>query len=71
MKRRNRKLIKVFAILPHDMELSTQYCFTKSEAEAMVVNFYKGQAMVSEMEQFEDVIDRKQTQTARYGYGVR
>lgn len=71
MKKRERKMITVFAIIPNDYELSVQYYSTKEDAERDALNFYRGEASVSEMEQFEDVVDRKGIQTARYGYKVR
>jgi len=65
-----RKLVKTFAVIPVDSELSTQYCETLEEAEYLVNFIYNTYADIVEMEQFQDVIDRKALKTARDGYEI-
>lgn len=65
-----KKIVKTWAVIPNDFEYSVQYCDTKEQAEMMRDSFFKGEASISEMEQRQDVINRKNRKTAMRGYLV-
>jgi len=69
MSKDENKTVIVWAVMPHDMEYSVQYCDTKEQADAWALT-YKSGATVEQVEQLERVIERKGRYTARRGYGL-
>ena len=68
---RSKTIVKTWAVSPWDCEYSVQYCDSKEHAEMLAKSYEKiGGAMVSEMEQQQGVIDRKNKRTASRGYRI-
>jgi hypothetical protein len=66
-----KSIVKTWAVLPFDCEYSVQYCDSKEQAEMFAKSYEKiGGAMISEIEQSQDVIDRKNKRTATRGYRI-
>jgi len=67
MSKDKNKTAMVWAVMPHDVGHSVQYCDTKEQADAWAL-IYKSGAAVKQVEQLERVVERKGRDTARRGY---
>ena len=66
---KDNDLIKVWTVIPNDMELCTVHCSTKAQADSWV-GTYKSGAQVFEQEIPRYIVERKGLQIAKRGYGL-
>lgn len=69
--RRNKDddLIKVWTVIPNDMEKCTVYCSTKAQADSWA-GTYKSGAQVFEQEMPRRIVERKGLQIVKRGHGL-